>query len=68
MNNVLVFIFDSNVLELKATIDFDTEATQYPLTIRVSDGTNYIDVIGVVDVTSVNDNLPAFASASDYAQ
>lgn len=43
-------------------VDFDAGTREYPVTIRVSDGTNTLDVDGTFSITGVNEHTPAFAS------
>ncbi|KAK7101636.1 hypothetical protein V1264_019985 [Littorina saxatilis] len=58
------FEMNSNVLQVKALLDYDGGTTQYPLTIRVSDGTNNVDISGSVTVTAVNEASPVFSPAT----
>ncbi|XP_076447241.1 protocadherin Fat 4-like [Babylonia areolata] len=60
------FTMNSNVLELAATLDYESGTTQYSLTISVSDGANSVDVTGSVIVGPVNESPPVF-SISTYS-
>ncbi|WAR26918.1 FAT1-like protein, partial [Mya arenaria] len=55
-------------LMLKAVIDYETSgATQYDLTVDVSDGTYSVDVTGSVVVTPVNEVPPTFTSSTSVS-
>ena len=43
-------------------MDYDSAVKLYTMVVRVTDGTNYVDVTMVVDVTPVNEMTPSLAS------
>ena len=56
-----LFQMNQNVLQLLQEIDYDTSPTDtYVVVIDVSDGSNVVQVSGIITVTAVNENAPSF--------
>ncbi|XP_052086465.1 protocadherin Fat 4-like [Mytilus californianus] len=60
--NTSVFELSSNALLLKTAVNFESDITSYNLIIRVSDGTNLVNITGTITVTDVNEEVPEFIS------